>query len=266
MPSASIVHQPAAAPPVPNEQDPPVRRPGRRDRDPVGGQATDVGPVGPDRVDVLLLPVDRLEQDRAPSGDHLGYCGGEGRRAQLAQPLPSASTSQIASSLGGMGPPPSFSPYRKKTICVPSGDQPGAARPVGTGRAQLDDPTAREVHRGDRREVPRMPDASVGLPDEGEARAVAGEGDLRVAQAGSGAAGVHGLGAAAARIGQVELSFVRVEEASPVGRPDRTRLVGDPIGDDLVGALPVRSDDAESGARAWHVAGETGARPCRRAG
>ena len=43
--------------------------------------------------------------------------------------------------------------------------------------------------------------------------------DLRVAHARSGASGVHGLGVAAVRIGQVELAVVAVEQPSPVGRP-----------------------------------------------
>ena len=82
---------------------------------------------------------------------------------------------------------------------------------------------------------------------------------LRVARAGRGAAGVHGLGAAAARIDQVELSFVEVEEARPVGRPDRRGLVVSPSGVSSWAPLPIRSDDEEPGALARHVAAETAA-------
>ena len=201
---------------------------------------------------------------RAPSGDHLGYAAASVVGLSWRSPLPSASTSQIASSLGGIGTAAVLLAGPEVDDLGPIGGPAGSRTRVGTGRAQFDDPTAREVHRGDRREV-GMRGRILGLPDEGEARAVTREGQLRVAQAGSGAAGVHGLGAAAARIDQVELSFVEVEEARPVGRPDRRGLVGVPIGDDLVGAAarPFRPRRVGSSCMARRRRNRCG--PCRRA-
>ena len=99
------------------------------DRAPVRRQATHVGPVGTHRVDVLLLRrrSTRTRSGRRP-GDQSGFVAASVVGLSWRRFWPSASTTQIASSLGATGPPPlSFSPYRKKTIWVPSGDQAGAA-------------------------------------------------------------------------------------------------------------------------------------------
>ena len=58
------------------------------------------------------------------------------------------------------------------------------------------------------------------------AGAVARERGLRIALAGRDTAGVHGLGLAAVRVGQVEPASVRVEQAGPVRRPCQTALAG----------------------------------------
>ena len=255
MPSAFIVHQPGAAPPGRTNRIRPSGVHVAEADDPVRGQATHVGPVGPHRVDVLLLPVDRLEQDAGAVRGPFGVRGGERRRAHLVQPV-----------AVGIDHPDRVHPRRDRARRRPSrrpgrrrsGSHPETSREPHsrrTGRAQFRRP---DRSRGPSWRPSRgryRADGLGGVPDEDESRAVAGEGQLRVAQAGSGAAGVHGLGPAAARVGQEQLSFVRVEEARPIGRPDRRGLVGVRHRPAPRGRLPVRSDDAQS--RLGHGASPT---------
>src|SRR5436190_5848280 len=131
VPPASIVHQPAASPSAPGAT--------RTNRILPSG-------VQPARLEVpsevswrMSLPSGRIvyrsspppcgdsNRMRAPSGDQSASCAGSVAGLICPRFFPSASTTQTAGSLGGTGPPLSFSPKRKKTICFPSRDQLGWA-------------------------------------------------------------------------------------------------------------------------------------------
>ena len=132
--------------------------PARRGRDPVGGQATHIGPVRPDRVDDPAAPRrGDSNRIRAPSGDHSGIRrrassgspgAGSGHRHRPARP-------RSASVRPDRRRPPS--PNRKKTIRFPSGDQPGAdvpSQPVDVSSTTR--PVARSIVAIDR--GTRVPD------------------------------------------------------------------------------------------------------------
>ena len=198
---------------------------------------------------------------RAPSGDHSGNRAASDGGLIWRRFWPSASMTKTASFAAGSGPPLSLSPDRKNTIWRPVGRPARSAlTPTPVGRSSGRTPGR---SRGPSWRSPRTdrPGRIGGRPDEDDAPAVAREGDLRVDWQDSGVSVTAARSrcppaAAGRRPGRSGTAcLVRVQQASPVGRPGEEGLAAHAVGKQLVSAVPVRPTIHSRGVGQWSASG-----------